>query len=164
MAVVQALDISVMGLRRWGHYVESMSDAEELDEIREQKKQELQSQGTGTTDANDASGTERPDAPIHIEGGDHLDEVTNDHDVVLVDFYADWCGPCKMVEPIVEALHDEETAVVAKVDIDQHQMLAQQQQVRGVPTMMLYVDGQPVERMVGAKDKASLESVIAQHA
>ena len=69
-----------------------------------------------------------------------------------------------MVEPVVEALHDDGTAVVAKVDIDEHQALAQRQNVRGVPTMLLYVDGTPVERVVGAKDKASLEALVAQHA
>lgn len=143
-----------------------MTETDERDAIREQKRKELQekqSEGGAVRESGD-DGQTRPEEPVHVEGADHLAEVTDTHDVVLVDFYADWCGPCKMVEPVVEALHEEGTAVVAKVDIDQHQMLAQRQNVRGVPTMLLYVDGTPVERVVGAKDKASLEALVAQHA
>ncbi|MFC6955172.1 thioredoxin [Halorubellus litoreus] len=143
-----------------------MTETDERDAIREQKRQELQEKlsdgGAVSESGDDAQG--RPSGPVHVEGADHLEEVTDAHDVVLVDFYADWCGPCKMVEPVVEALHDDGTAVVAKVDIDEHQALAQRQNVRGVPTMLLYVDGTPVERVVGAKDKASLEALVAQHA
>jgi thioredoxin 1 len=140
-----------------------MSDSEDLDTIRERKRKELQSQlgdadGTSPTDDPD-----RPESPVHIDGTEDLERVTDEHDVVLVDFYADWCGPCKMVEPVVEALHEDGIAVVAKVDIDQHQGLAQAENVRGVPTMVLYVDGQPAERVVGAKDRNALESLITRH-
>ena len=140
-----------------------MSDSDEIETIREQKCKELKAQlGEGDGESS-TDGLERPETPVHVEGGEHLDRVTDDHDVVLVDFYADWCGPCKMVEPVVEALHKDGTAVVAKVDIDRHQALAQAENVRGVPTMLLYVDGQPVERVVGAKDKNALEALIAKH-
>jgi thioredoxin 1 len=138
-----------------------MTANEELDSIREQKKQELQSDATES--AGDDTATDRPDEPVQVESADHLNEITDEHDVVLVDFYADWCGPCKMVAPVVAALHDDGTAVVAKVDIDQHQALAQRQNVRGVPTMLLYANGDPVERVVGAKDKSSLEALISNH-
>jgi len=141
-----------------------MSDSEDIDAIREQKREELKAQLAGEADTSSTERSERPEAPVHVEGADHLERVTDEHDVVLVDFYADWCGPCKMVEPVVEALHEDGTAVVAKVDIDQHQALAQAENVRGVPTMLLYVDGEPVERVVGAKDKNALESLIGQHA
>jgi len=141
-----------------------MTETDELDAIRERKRNELEQKLNDETSRDAPDGTASPDAPVHVEGADHLDAVTGEHDVVLVDFYADWCGPCKMVEPIVEALHEEGTAVVAKVDIDEHQALAQAENVRGVPTMLLYVNGEPVERVVGAKDKAGLESMIAQHA
>jgi len=141
-----------------------MSESDDIDAIREQKREELKAQLTGEADTSSTEATARPEAPVHVEGSEHLERVTAEHDVVLVDFYADWCGPCKMVEPVVEALHDDGTAVVAKVDIDQHQALAQAENVRGVPTMVLYVDGEPAERVVGAKDKNALESLIAKHA
>ena len=149
-----------------------MTETDEREAIRERKRRELQEKlgdGGAMSESDDGAvsesdvGQTRPDEPVHVEGADHLTAVTDAHDVVLVDFYADWCGPCKMVEPVVEALHDDGTAVVAKVDIDEHQALAQRQNVRGVPTMLLYVDGTAVERVVGAKDKASLEALVAQH-
>ena len=87
-----------------------------------------------------------------------------DHDVVLVDFYADWCGPCKMLEPTVEALARDSPAVVAKVDVDAHQALASQYGVRGVPTMLLFSDGEPVERIVGVRDQSTLASLVAEYA
>jgi thioredoxin 1 len=140
-----------------------MTDADDIDAIRAQKRKELKAQKSGFDAETTTESGERPDAPVHVEGSEHLESVTDEHDVVLVDFYADWCGPCKMIEPVVEALHEDGTAVVAKVDIDEHQALAQAENVRGVPTMLLYVDGQPVERIVGAKDKSALESLIRKH-
>jgi len=151
-----------------------MSDAEDLEAIRERKKERLAAlaDDDGVVDPSDLTDEgedgeargDRPAAPVHVEGADHLESLVDAHDVVVVDFYADWCGPCKLVEPVVEALHDEGTAVVAKVDIDARQALAAQRNVRSVPTVVLYVDGEPVERVTGARDKATFESLIDRHA
>jgi thioredoxin 1 len=132
-----------------------MSD--DIESIKEQKKKELLGE-------DDESGTDVPNEPIHIEGSDHLDELVEDTGVVLVDFYADWCGPCKMLEPVVESIAADTDAAVAKVDIDQHQMLARQNGVQGVPTLFLYADGEPVEQMVGVQDESTLRNKIQQHA
>ena len=132
-----------------------MSD--EIDNIREQKRKEL-------LDEDEESEADVPNEPIHIEGADHLNEVVEDAGVVLVDFYADWCGPCKMLEPVVESIAADTDAAVAKVDIDQNQMLARQNGVQGVPTLYLYADGEPVEQMVGVQDESTLRSKIQQHA
>ena len=137
-----------------------MSDADELDEIRQQKIESLKEAEQG----GDATGSAvTPDEPIHVTGPDHFQEVTAEYGVVLVDFYADWCGPCKMIEPVVEALAAETDAAVAKVDVDQLQQLAAQFQVQGVPTLMLFSDGDMVERMTGARQKPQLEQLIRQH-
>ncbi|ELY66352.1 thioredoxin [Natrinema versiforme] len=144
---------------------ESIDD--ERQRIREQKKRELQErlENGGGFDASDADEEgDTPDEPIAITGQGHLDEVVAAHDVVLVDCYADWCGPCQMMEPMIEALAAETDAAVAKVDVDRHQQIAQQLGARGVPTLVLYADGQPVERTVGAQDRATLEGLIEQHA
>ena len=58
------------------------------------------------------------DEPIHVESQSDLESFVNDHDIVLVDYYADWCGPCKMLEPTVEEIATETNVLVAKVDID----------------------------------------------
>ncbi|SFC09316.1 thioredoxin [Halobiforma haloterrestris] len=135
---------------------------DERQRIREKKKRELQKRlEDGEKSLEDADGA--PEEPIHIEGSDHLDEVVDEYDVVLVDCYADWCGPCQMLEPTIEALAAETDAAVAKVDVDAHQRLAQQLGARGVPTLVLYADGEPVERMVGAQNRGTLEGLIEQH-
>ncbi|SIR76749.1 thioredoxin [Natronorubrum thiooxidans] len=142
-----------------------MSDAadDERQRIREQKKQELRDRLENGGSLDDAQQTASPSEPISVRGGDHLESVVNDHDVVLVDCYADWCGPCQMLEPTVKALAAETDAAVAKVDIDANQGLAQQLGARSVPTLLIYADGQPVERMVGVQDKATLKGLIEQH-
>jgi len=86
------------------------------------------------TDSRDASG-ESLDEPIYIDGRSHLEDVTTEYDVVLVDFYADWCGPCQMLNPVLEQLASTTEAVIAKVDVDEHQQLAGSFGVRGVPTL-----------------------------
>jgi thioredoxin 1 len=113
-------------------------------------------------DTGDADGT--PTDPIHVDGPAHLEELTGRYDVVLTDFYADWCGPCKMLEPIVADLAAETDAVVAKVDVDTQQALAGQYNVRGVPTMVLFADGDPVEQIVGVREKQQLAQLIDRHA
>lgn len=134
-----------------------MSDSDELDAIRARKLEELEDR------AESASNPTSVDEPIHVDGRNHLDELVSGQSVVLVDFYAEWCGPCKMIEPIVEELARETDAVVAKVDIDANQQLAAQYQVRGVPTLLLFANGQLVEQVVGVRDKGTLSGLIEQY-
>jgi len=100
--------------------------------------------------------------PIHVESADHLEELLEEHDVVLVDYYADWCGPCKMLEPTVEEIAAETDAAVLKVDIDEHQGIAQDAGVRSVPTLEFYKAGEAAERVIGVQDKSDLIDVIEQ--
>ncbi|MEF8774918.1 MAG: thioredoxin [Haloarculaceae archaeon] len=137
-----------------------MSDADELEEIRQQKIESIKDDESGGESGGSAGA---PDEPIHISGPDHLQEVADSYGVVLVDFYADWCGPCKMIEPVVAALAEETEAAVAKVDVDALQQLAAQYQVQGVPTLMLFSDGEMVERMTGARQRPQLEQLIEQY-
>ncbi|MFB6130330.1 MAG: thioredoxin [Salinigranum sp.] len=102
--------------------------------------------------------------PVHVTGPDHFDELVESRGVVLADFYADWCGPCKMLEPIVADLAAETDATVAKVDVDSQVELAQRFQVRGVPTMVLFSDGEAAEQLVGLRDRDTLERLVEQYA
>ena len=139
---------------RW----DAMSEAEDtLEAIRRKKRQELQQQTGGSSDVESA---DAPSEPIHIDSPDHFQEVTSKYDVVLTDFYADWCGPCQMLEPIVEELAAETDAAMAKVDVDERQALAQQYRVQGVPTMVLFSQGEVAEQIVGVREKSDLERLI----
>lgn len=83
--------------------------------------------------------------------------------VTLVDFYADWCGPCKMMVPILEELATElqGQATVAKVDIETAQKVTSDFNVTSVPTMVLIKNGEELQRIVGVRDKDSLHQVIS---
>jgi len=141
-----------------------MSDTDTIEKIKERRREQLLDQlGTergASTEGDDAAA---PETPIHIDSADHFSAVTESHDVVLVDFYSDWCGPCQQLEPIVEAVAAETAAAVAKVDIDRLQPLAQRHGVRGVPTMILFSDGEPVEQTVGVKPKARLTELVENY-
>lgn len=85
--------------------------------------------------------------------------------LVLVDFYADWCGPCKMLHPILEEAAKEASgkAKFIKVNVDEAQNLAMQYSVTSIPTVVLLKDGQEVDRFIGVRDKESVLAMIASH-
>ncbi|NGX85088.1 thioredoxin [Aequorivita sp. KMM 9714] len=92
-------------------------------------------------------------------------DIINSETPVLVDFYADWCGPCKMLAPILKQVKDElgDSVKIVKIDVDKNQPLAAQFQVRGVPTMILFRNGEQKWRQSGVLQKDDLISVINQH-
>jgi thioredoxin 1 len=81
---------------------------------------------------------------------------------MLVDFWAEWCGPCKMIAPLLDELADEYQGKVkiGKVNIDEHQGLAAEYGVRAIPTLLLIKNGQVAEQMVGAKSKRDLKASL----
>lgn len=92
-------------------------------------------------------------------------EVENSKGVIVVDFFATWCGPCKMLAPVFESLGEEmkDQARFAKVDIDQSLELAQQFSITTVPTVMVFKDGKPVDSLVGFIPKDKLKALVTSH-
>lgn len=92
-------------------------------------------------------------------------DIENSKGVVVVDFFATWCGPCKMLAPVFESVGDEmkDEARFVKVDIDQSLEIAQKFNITTVPTMMIFKDGKPVESLVGFMPKEKIKSKVKSH-
>ncbi len=95
-----------------------------------------------------------------------FDELVQSSEVpVLVDFWAEWCGPCKMIAPVLEEIAEEQAGKVriAKLNIDDNLAVTQRFEVMSIPTLILFKDGQPAMRIVGAKGKGQLLQEISEH-
>ena len=99
---------------------------------------------------------------VHITDKNFEVEVLKSNLPVLVDFWAEWCGPCRMISPIVEEIAKDLKGKlkVAKVNVDESQELAAQFNIMSIPTLLLFKKGQPVEQMVGAMSKDNLLAKI----
>jgi len=84
---------------------------------------------------------------------------------VLVDFWAEWCGPCRMVSPVLEDLARDKAGhiKVVKINVDENPATAQQFSIQSIPTMILFKDGQPVETLIGAMSKTALLEKLGSH-
>lgn len=100
-----------------------------------------------------------------INSQEFKNEVLNGTDTVLVDFFATWCGPCKMLGPVVEELGTELAgkAKVYKVDVDKSPDIARKYKITGVPTVMIFKNGAAVETLVGFQPKAVLKGKLEKY-
>jgi thioredoxin 1 len=95
----------------------------------------------------------------------NFEETINSNKIVLVDIYTTWCGPCKMMMPILEQLgeHYTNNIIISKLDAESNMNVSTQLNVRNVPTLILFKDGKEVERQMGAKNKTELINWISKH-
>lgn len=100
------------------------------------------------------------EAVIEIADVGHFETFIASDDRVLVDFSADWCGPCHQLAPRIESVGQSNPSQVAKVDIDAHPNIAQRYTVRSVPTVIVYQDGAEIDRFIGVQSTATLADAL----
>lgn len=101
-----------------------------------------------------------------VHGTDQSFSTEISNGLVLVDFWAPWCGPCKMIAPVLEELDAEmsETVKIVKVDVDENQETASNFGIMSIPTLLLFKDGQQVDKVVGFQPKEALAQLVQKHA
>lgn len=103
-------------------------------------------------------------AIVNVSDSSFKEEVEG-QGTVLVDFWAPWCGPCKMIAPVLEELDGEigDQLKIAKVNVDENPESASRFGVMSIPTLIVFKDGQPVDKVVGFQSKDALKSVVSRH-
>jgi thioredoxin 1 len=103
--------------------------------------------------------------PLNIDESTFDAEVKQAEGLVMVDFWAPWCGPCRLIAPVLEELAAEngDAVKITKVNVDENQVLAGQYGIRSIPSLLFFKDGQVVEMVVGAQGKDALQEKIVAH-
>lgn len=101
---------------------------------------------------------------VHVTDSSWEQEVLNHDGLVLVDFWAAWCGPCKMIAPIIDQVSAEvEGMKVCKLNVDENPGTSFKYQISGIPTMLFFKNGKPVDQVIGFTNKDSLKAVASRH-
>jgi len=105
------------------------------------------------------------DKAVHVTDNDFEERVIKGKGLILVDFWAEWCGPCRMVAPILEdlAVEYEGRMTVTKLNVDENRQTAARFGISSIPTILFFKDGSQVEQVIGALPKSAIKTKIQQH-
>lgn len=102
---------------------------------------------------------------VHVTDSSWMQEIGGHDGLVMVDFWAAWCGPCKMIAPIIDQISDEvDNVKVCKLNVDDNPQTAEEFQITAIPTMLFFKGGKVVDQMMGFTSKETIKSVIQRHA
>jgi len=133
-----------------------MGPDDDLEKIREKKMREMMKKP--------GESKSKLDGPVDLTSA-KFKEFVQSYSVVVVDCWAPWCGPCRMVAPVIEELARDYSGRVAfgKLNVDENPSVASDYQIMSIPTLLVFKNGKPVDRIVGAMPKNALEPKIARH-
>lgn len=131
----------------------------ELERIREEKLKRMRE-----SMSEEQGSSSWPSGPVEVTDSS-FDDFVNKYDVSVIDCWAPWCGPCKMIAPIVEELAQEYKGQIAfgKLNTDENQAISMRYHVMSIPTLLVFKDGELADQLVGAMPKATLETEIKKH-
>ena len=132
---------------------------DELNEIRKRKLEEYKKRFVNREDNMEKSNW--PNEPVQLSDAD-MDENIKKYDTVVVDCWAPWCGPCRMVHPIIEELAKEMQGdiVFGKLNVDENQRTSMKYQIMSIPTLLVFKNGNLVDKIIGAMPKPQLKSKL----
>lgn len=141
---------------------------EELNEIMAKKKQDLAKQSNSSDNSSysdtGVAGNVAISKPVTLDDSNFTDTV-NKHPLIVVDFWAPWCGPCRMVGPVIEQLASELAGkvVFGKLNVDESPVTSNTFGIQSIPTLAIFKDGKAVDGMVGAASKSQILSKISRY-
>lgn len=137
---------------------------DELDEIRKKKMEKMMNEINNPPQGTPEPKVQLPDKPVVINDGS-IDSAVSQYPLFILDCWAEWCGPCRMVGPVIEELAREMkgSVVFGKLNVDENMKTANKYRISAIPTLLVFKNGKLIDKIVGAYPKAAMASKIQKY-